>query len=289
MRWKATAIHVLSRLLRPGITSSCAAAFFSAPLKLASPRRDVAARNLRIALPSATEAEISRIVGETYSHMIWTAIEFIVLQRDPKQVLSWVECEGASRLDDLHGHGAILITSHVGNWELTAAYVAQLGHDITAIVRESDDAEERGVIEEMRERCGVRLLPKTAQMTRSVSILRRGEFLGILPDQHEHGPQVPLFGIPTATATGPAVFAYLTKKPIVPVFTRRIEPFRHAVRIGAPIEWEPLGSRDETILDITARINGEIERMIREAPGQWLAQHRRFREIEDRIANGGRV
>lgn len=288
MAWKSSAIRALSRLLRPGLSASCAAAFFSGALKLIAPRRDVAERNIRRALPSAGDAEVSRIVAQTYEHLVWTAIESIVLQRDPRQALSWVECEGADLLDDLDGKGAVLITSHVGNWELAAAYIAQRGHAVTAIVRESDDPEERGIIAEMRESVGVRLLPKTAQMTRSISILRRGEFLGILPDQHERGPMVPLFGIPTATAAGPAMFAYLTKKPIVPIYTHRIAPFRHAMRAGPPIDSPAAGSRDEFVYAMTERINGVIEEMILEAPGQWLAQHRRFREIEDELRKGGR-
>jgi KDO2-lipid IV(A) lauroyltransferase len=240
----------------------------------------VASQNLRFVLPDESPEGIKRLVGKTYDHLVWVALEFIMLQRDPKQVLDWVEVENASLLDSLVGEGAILLTSHVGNWEIVAAWLAQMGYRVTAIVRESRDVAERGLIYGMRQRVGVRCMAKTASMKGAISILRRGEFLGILPDQHDGGPgsvRVPLFGVEVSTPQGPGAFAYLTGRPLIPIFSRRLSPCRHLIRIAPPIGWEKLATREETILDITRRVNGAVELMIKEAPGQWLAQHRRFR------------
>lgn len=273
-------IDILSRLLRPGPIAEAVAAALSFPLRMSGIRKDVVDRNLEIALPDVPAAERARIAKRTYDHMIWVGIETIVLQRDPKQVVNWVESETADRLRTLAETGAIFLCGHVGNWELTAAWAAQLGYKITAIVRESDDPNERGLVEEMRARLGVACMPKNAPMTRVLGILKRREFLGILPDQHggPEGIMAPFFGRETATSQGAAVFGYLTKKPLVPVFSHRISPFRHSIRIGDPIQWSPGPTRDATILDIATKINQAMEQCIREAPDQWLAAHRRFRE-----------
>ena len=277
MNWKEAAVAVLSKALRPGIRANCLAAALSAPLRFIAPRRSVAEKNLEIALPDAGGAERRRILRGIYDHLVWTGIEFIMLQRDPKLALEWVDAENTPLLDSLDGQGAILLTGHVGNWELAAAWLAQRGHKVTAIVQETDD---HGLIERMRSRVGVRSMPKSEPMIRAAAVLRRGEFLGILPDQHggASGISSTFFGLETSTSPGAAVFAYLTKKPLVPIFSRRISPYRHLVRIGDPIKWSARGGRDATIADITGRINKEVERMIIEAPDQWLAQHRRFRE-----------
>jgi lauroyl/myristoyl acyltransferase len=50
------------------------------------------------------------------------------------------------------------------------------------------------------------------------------------------------------------------------------------MRVGEPIKWEDRGERDTTIYGITAAVNLEVERMVRESPDQWLAQHKRFKE-----------
>jgi KDO2-lipid IV(A) lauroyltransferase len=277
---RAKAVDFLAGILRPGRATDGFAAFLSCLLNIAGPRRNVAAQNLSVVLPDASPEKIKRLLNETYNHLVWVAIEFIMLQRDPRQALDWVTAENAELLDDLNGKGAILVTGHVGNWELLAAWLAQRGHKLTAIIRESDDSAERGLIERMRTHCGVKCMSKTTAMMSVVSLLKRGEFLGILPDQHggAHGLRVPFFGIETSTSQGPAFFAYLTGKPIIMVFSHRISPCRHKVRVAPPIEWKKLNTREETIIDITRRINIELERIILDAPGQWLAQHRRFRE-----------
>lgn len=281
MNWKVRSVEILARLLRPGFSSEAAAALLCAPLKLAAPRKKVALDNIARALPESTPEERGKIVAQTYEHMVWTAIEFTALQKDPKQVLEWMEAENSELLDELNGKGAIILAGHIGNWELAAAWIAQSGHKITAIVRESDDESERGLIKNMRARVGVGSMSKKEPMMRSISLLRRGELLGILPDQHggPEGMQVPLFGIETSTSQGAAVFAYLTKKPIVPFFTHRVAPFRHKIRFGPAIDWEKTGGRDECVYAITKKVNETVEQMILEAPGQWLAQHRRFREL----------
>jgi KDO2-lipid IV(A) lauroyltransferase len=281
MSWKKASVSVISRLLRPGARAGCAAAVLSSILKIIGPRRRVAGKNLNIVLPGEPREKIKRLVNETYNHLTWVGIEFIVLQRDPRQVLEWVTPENAHILDCLRGKGAILITGHVGNWEIVAAWLAQSGYRLTAIVREPDDIRERGMIEDMRTRVGVECLPKSARMTHAVSLLKRGDFLGVLPDQYggRNGVKAPFFGVETSTSQGPAVFAYLTGRPLVPVFSHREAPFRHKIRVAPPIAWEKLSTKEETLLYITRLVNESLERMILEAPGQWFAQHRRFREL----------
>ncbi|MDR1481841.1 MAG: lysophospholipid acyltransferase family protein [Synergistaceae bacterium] len=283
MSWKEAVATALSKLLRPGIRANLLAAALSMPLRLIAPRRRVAMKNLEIALPRASRSERRRILKGTYEHLVRTGIEFTMLQRDPRLALEWVDAENSSLLDSLDGRGAILLTGHVGNWELVAAWLAQRRYKVTAIVQETDD---HGMIERMRSRVGVRSMPKSVPMIRAAAVLRRGEFLGILPDQHGGASGIPVmfFGLETSTSPGAAVFAYLTKKPLVPIFSRRISasPCKHLLRVGDPIEWSPCGNRDATIADITGRINREVERMVLEAPDQWLAQHRRFKEYYGR-------
>jgi len=278
--WKSESIILLSKLLRPGPRAGCAAAVLSGLLKAAGPRRTVAAKNLSFILPDAPPKEIKRLVNETYEHMIWIGIELIMLQSDPRQVLEWVEPENEDILENLVGRGAVLVSCHVGNWEVTGAWLAQRGYCVTTIIREPDNSEDRSLMVSMTERLGARVLSRKKPLTSAISILKRGEFLGILSDQHggHEGVIAPFFGVDTPTPQGPAYFAYLTGRPIVPVFSRRVSPCRHKISIAPPIEWKKLSTRDETILDITRRVNASLERMILEAPGQWLAQHRRFRE-----------
>ncbi len=280
MTWKSSLVDLIAHILRPGWRAGIVAVPLVALLRLAGPRAAVARKNLEIALPDETPERRRQILRGTYEHMIWVGLEALMLQRDPSQVLEWVEVEGSERLEALRGKPAILFMGHVGNWELTACWIAQMGHKVTAIVRESDDCDERGLIADMRARFGVMSMSKRVPMTRAVSLLKRGEFLGILPDQHggNEGIPVPFFGLETSTSPGAAVFAYLTGAPLVPIFSHRIAPCRHRIRVASPVEWEKRKDRDDTIREITRKINEVVEGMVREAPDQWLAQHKRFKE-----------
>ena len=91
---------------------------------------------------------------------------------------------------------------------------------------------------------------------------------------------MPFFGQTTSTVTGPGAFSYLTGAPLIPVYFKRIEPFKFKIIARKPIEKAPKGmKREEAIMYLTKRVNEEYEAMIRENAGQWLWQHRRFREI----------
>jgi KDO2-lipid IV(A) lauroyltransferase len=278
MSFKASAIRFLMKIVRPGAAAACLALLFKGLLRLVPIRKRTAARNIETAFPEKTPRERAAIVWKTYDHLVWIGLEFAALQRDPRLALDWVDFENESALDD--SQGGILLAGHVGNWELCCSRLAQGGHDVTAIVRESGDDGERGVIAEMRARAGWKFLSHKSPMTRALAVLRQNKFLAIMPDQHggPSGIAAPFFGLATSTPQGPAVFAYLTKKPIIPVYTRRIRPFKHTMRVGEPIKWEDAGERGRTIYEITAAVNREMERMVRESPDQWLAQHKRFKE-----------
>jgi len=280
MSWKTSLVDFFSAVLEPGWRAEAVVRPLSALLGLVGPRKDTARRNLRLVLPDASPTELEKALRGTYENIVRVGVEVMILQRGPEQALEWVEPEGEEHLEALRGKPVISITGHVGNWELLACWLAQRGYKITAIVREPDDPDESGLITAMRARMGVASLSKRLPMTRAVSLLKRGELLGILPDQHGgvEGIPSPFFGLETPTSIGPAVFAWLTGAAILPVSTRRVAPFRHKLRIAPPIEWQKLDSRDETIREITGKVNAAVEDMIREAPDQWLAQHKRFRE-----------
>lgn len=253
------------------------------PVIMIRPRAAVAMRNIDIIFPESSPQEKEKILVESYENMIWTGIETLAQQRDPQVRHTWIhEREGEQYFLHAHaaGKGIIGLAGHIGNWELAASILANSA-PMTAIIRHSDNAFYRELIESMRARVGVRTIDKRGSMISGVSVLRRNELFGIMPDQHggSEGIIVPFFGVETSTQPGPAVFAYLTGAPIIPIQIIRLEPFKFRMIIDAPIKWEKLADRASTIRDITIKTNQCIEKMIRRAPGQWLWQHRRFKEL----------
>jgi KDO2-lipid IV(A) lauroyltransferase len=83
----------------------------------------------------------------------------------------------------------------------------------------------------------------------------------------------PFFGIPASTITATHHLARLSGAAVMPFFHRRIGNGGYVLRLEAPLENFPSG---DVVAD-TARVNGVIERMVREAPAQYLWAHKRFK------------
>jgi KDO2-lipid IV(A) lauroyltransferase len=83
----------------------------------------------------------------------------------------------------------------------------------------------------------------------------------------------PFFGVPAATITATHHLARLSGAAVVPFFHRRLPDGGYALRLEAP-----LGNFPGTdVAADTARVNAVIERMVREAPAQYLWVHKRFK------------
>ncbi|MCU0763929.1 MAG: lipid A biosynthesis acyltransferase [Hydrogenophaga sp.] len=108
-----------------------------------------------------------------------------------------------------------------------------------------------------------------------IAALRAGEPLYLLPDM-DHGPRdsvfVPFFGVQTATLPSLSRFARLSDAKVVPVVSR-MTPFGYEVAIHAP--WQAYPTRD--VEADTARMNCELETMIRSMPEQYYWVHKRFK------------
>ena len=149
------------------------------------------------------------------------------------------------------------------------------------VVRNSDSPFQRELIATLRAASGLQTIDKKAPMMRVISLLKKNGCFGALADQHgDDDFKAPFFGHETGTATGPAAFSVLTGAPLVPFALRRIEPLQIRNKNGPaarPRPRKPLARRSH---QIPHRPHDEVyEKMIRANPGQWLWQHRRFREI----------
>ena len=81
------------------------------------------------------------------------------------------------------------------------------------------------------------------------------------------------FGIQASTITATHHLARLSGAAVIPFFHKRLDSGGYALRLEAPLENFPT---DDAIAD-TARVNTCIERMVREAPSQYLWVHKRFK------------
>ncbi|MEG1641723.1 MAG: lysophospholipid acyltransferase family protein [Synergistaceae bacterium] len=282
MNWKVRQALNFAHTIKPGLWTTLLADVLTSTLKVIAPRKKVALSNMDIVFPKMPKEEKEAMLRESYDNMVWTGLELLSLHKNPDVIKDYVtSVDGEEYLDNAitKGKGIILLSSHIGNWELNAAWCATK-MNIAAIARSSDSPFQRELIEELRKAERTEIIDKTAPMTKVISHIRKKGAIGLLSDQHagNEGIDVPFFGENTGTVKGAGVFAYLTGAPIIPMMTIRVSPFKLKIKIYPEIKWEKGSDRDSTVKDITILCNQALELMIKDNPGQWLWQHRRFRE-----------
>ena len=279
----ATAIKGVHFLVKPGISANILAYLLYRLACTFGIRRNVALTNLGIAYPESDPSWRREVVKKLYCNLSLSVMEFLILTKNPKVVSKWVtKVEGEEHLENLSksGRGAVLLTAHMGNWELLAAWLACKGYPLVAGVRDPNDVHVSKLLACYRKDLGVETIPKKSLLLKGAKLLKQGKFIGILADQDggTDGIRVSFMGKVASTVGGPAALSLLTKAPVVPIVSYRIAPYEHEILVLPPIE--PLYElpREEAIGEMTIKFNDILEGFIRRSPEQWLWLHRRWRD-----------
>lgn len=248
--------------------------------------RRIARVNLRIAFPDMPDREASRIIRRCYVQMGTSAAEFVEIPRMGREyVEKHFTIEGAHHFDEAlanTGLGPMGLTGHFGNWELLSHAYATLVGPVSFIVRPLANPDLDRIVQERREFAGGRVIRKFDSAKAVLKEIRSGRLVGILIDQNvdiQNGVLVDFFTKKAYTTFGIARIALATRTTVHSAFIFR-DPkrkFHHTLRFGPPLPMDPEAPREEEIERLTRRCNEELEKVIREAPDQWLWFHRRWK------------
>jgi Kdo2-lipid IVA lauroyltransferase/acyltransferase len=178
------------------------------------------------------------------------------------------------------GKGAVLISGHVGNWEMLGQAVAAAGYPIATIAAPFYDPRVTQWLQQWRARYGLKILWRDQNSGKAIlRVLRSNQLMAFLIDQDTKttGDYVPFFGRPAFTPTTPAALALRTGAALFFCWHHRDET-GHQINIERVL----YGQRDadsSAILSLTALLTARLERVIRTAPEQWVWMHRRWRTV----------
>lgn len=177
------------------------------------------------------------------------------------------------------GNGLIILTPHLGCFEVLPQSHA-LQRPVTCLFKPPHQPWLREFVERMRTRPGVSMAPATPRGVRMlVKALKRGQAVGILPDQVPSGGEgtwAPLFGKPAYTMTLVHRLQQLTGAPVVMVFAERLP--RGAGYRGHLRVLEDGGMLPDDPSAAAAVINRTIEQLVAEAPTQYLWGYNRYKQ-----------
>ncbi len=241
-------------------------------------------RNLQLTLQELPAKAKKNILRGVYRHLGWQLVEFCRMTRyTPHNTRNWLRTEGLDGYlaAKARGKGVLIVTGHLGAWELSSFYHSLMGHPMGMVIRRLDNRRLDAWVNRIRCLHGNHVFHKDDFGRALLASMRAGAPVGILMDTNMTPPQgafVRFFGIPACTATGLAHVARKTGAAVLPGFMLWEQAERrYVLHFGPEIEVPRTENIAQDILEGTQRATAAIESWIRRYPDQWLWIHRRWK------------
>ena len=247
-------------------------------LRVMSKRRAIALRNLQLCFPEWSGPERNKVLMAHFESLGMGLVELAMSAWCPDpQVGDLVEVKGAEHLEAAlrEGRGVIAMSGHFPALEFTARALDLPPPGLVAVYRPGGNAVFSYLVNRARLKTATDTLSKY-DVRGMVKALRSGSVLWYAGDQMTDAKSAelaPFFGEPAMTGTALGRLARISRAPIVPWFTRRLEDGRYRVELLPVFEDLPADSPKEE----AERVNALIERQVRKAPEQYYWIHRRFK------------
>jgi KDO2-lipid IV(A) lauroyltransferase len=246
--------------------------------------RDRAQTNIAMAYPRMTERQVRDLTGASFEHFGRLLMEVCLTPRlfhpgnwsrqvqlgDLAQAPQWLNA----------GKPAIMLTGHLGNWEVLGYLMAVLGYRMHAVARPIDNPKVNDWLLGIREQRGMRIITKWNATDRLVSVLDEGGVLGFIADQNagDRGTFVPFFGRLASTYKSIALLAVSREVPVFCGYAQRVDgASKFEFGVGDAIWPGDWADHPDPVYYVTARYMRAIEQMVRRHPEQYLWMHRRWK------------
>jgi KDO2-lipid IV(A) lauroyltransferase len=241
-------------------------------------------QNLAMALPETTAEERETILKGVYRSLGWELAEFCKMSSyTATQASTFIRYDGLENYLAARdrGKGVLVLTGHLGAWELSSFYHSLMGYPMSMVIRKLDNPLVDAYVNGIRCLHGNRVIHKDDFARGLLTAMNKGETVGILMDTNMTPPQgvfVPFFGVPACTATAMARIALRSDAAVIPGFLLwEASEQKYVLRFGPQIELVRTGDAQADIVANTALFTAVTESYIRRYPEQWLWVHRRWK------------
>jgi KDO2-lipid IV(A) lauroyltransferase len=246
--------------------------------------RQVGIQNLRLAFPAKTDAEREAILRGVYRSLGWQLGEFCKMSGyTAEQASKFIRYDGLENYlaAKAKGKGVLVLTGHLGAWELSSFYHSLMGYPMSLVIRRLDNPLVDAFVNRIRCLHGNSVIHKDDFARGLLTSMKRGETVGILMDTNMTPPQgvfVPYFGVDACTASGLARVALHSGAAVLPGFlVWEAAEKKYVLRFGEELDLMQTGEIASDIIANTALFTATIEAYVRRYPEQWLWVHRRWK------------
>jgi KDO2-lipid IV(A) lauroyltransferase len=256
--------------------------------------RQVADDNLRHAYPQMTPEQRDAMIRRVYRHFCLLLIEIIHFPRRlfPTTWKKYLQIENGERLIRalLDDRPLLMVTGHLGNWEIAGYILGLFGFRTHAIARTLDNPYLDQYLRSFREKTGQKVLAKKGDFDDIQGLLASGGKIATLADQDAglKGQFVDFFGRPASTFKAVALLALEFDVPLAVIGVPRLddparadfwggEKDRYYILSSDFIDPRDYAGRPDAVKAITQRYTTALENLIRLAPDQYFWLHRRWK------------
>jgi Kdo2-lipid IVA lauroyltransferase/acyltransferase len=242
-------------------------------------------RNLHFCFPQWSAAQVHSFSKRVFENFGITAVEMAQLTfLTPEQVIPRVPMEGEEHLSAAlkQGRGVIIVSAHLGNWEMAMmAWAMQFQTPVTVVSKKLVFEPFNRWSLELRRPYAIETIWKKGAFPKMMQALRRGNILVVTLDLNrtKNAAEVEFFGKRTSVTLSVAMLALRCKCPVIPACCYRSPNGDLALRIEPPLEMVRTGD-----LRADLQVNSQLmaaanERAIRRYPEQWLWQQKRWKSF----------
>jgi Kdo2-lipid IVA lauroyltransferase/acyltransferase len=241
-------------------------------------------RNLALAFSDLSEQDRTVILRGVYRNLGYQLAEFCQMPRyTAERAGAFIRYEGLEHYLAARerGKGVLVLTGHLGAWELSSFFHSLAGYPMGMVIRRLDNPLVDRFVNRVRCLHGNRVIHKNDFARGLIASMRANETVGILMDTNMTPPQgvfVPFFGVEACTASGLARVAAKTGAAVVPGFLLwEQSEQRYVLRFGPRVELVSTDDLEQDAIANTACFTAILEAYIRAYPEQWLWMHRRWK------------
>ncbi|MGB9334643.1 MAG: lysophospholipid acyltransferase family protein [Candidatus Acidiferrales bacterium] len=246
--------------------------------------RRAADLNLRLAFPDWTEVQRIETVKKMLRNIGWMAGDFSQFPKFTREKIERIiALDGHENYIDAmkRGKGVLILTGHMGPWELSSFAHAVYGYSCYFLARPIQNRRVDALVNQYRCLSGCQVIDKNDSARAVLRILHGGGAIGILADQNtslEEGVFVPFFGVPASSTAGLARIALRTDAAVVPGYAFWDESAKkYRLRFEHAVELIRTSDESADVRSNTAKFMKVIEDFVRAHPDQWIWVHKRWK------------
>jgi len=242
-------------------------------------RKNVAIQNLKIAFPNKSNNEINRIIKQCYRHF---GIIFIDLFRtftlNKEKLNKLVEISKLDLKMLREDNGGIIVTGHIGNWELFLPIFGLNNIPFFAIAQYQRNKGAQKFFKKMREKHNSKTILKGISSKDLISIINNNKYLGLASDQNagKKGTMVPFFGKDTSVPKGAGIFHIKTKCPIFICYCIADRNYNYNFMVNKLNLDNFQEDTNDKLFNISRVISDDLEKIVLLYPEQYFWFHRKW-------------